>query len=123
REDTRNGSRRLSKADVGSVTQNVEQDIIALLKEMIEALKKASKGGGGGGGGGNPQNGSLIDLLAELKMIRSMQIRVNTRTLTYARQYQGEQTNDPDIRKDLAGLGARQWRISEATHHLPPGKV
>jgi len=123
REDSRNVARRLSKADVGSVTQIVEQDIIALLKEMIEALKKASKGGGGGGGGGNPQNGSLIDLLAELKMIRSMQIRVNTRTLTYARQYQGEQANDPDIRKELEGLADRQARIFDATNNLARGKA
>ena len=123
REDSRNVARRLSKADVGSVTQIVEQDIIALLKEMIEALKKASKGGGSSNGGGNPQNGSLIDLLAELKMIRSMQIRVNTRTLTYARQYQGEQANDPDIRKELEGLADRQARIFDATNNLARGKA
>ncbi|HMC90532.1 MAG TPA: hypothetical protein VKI17_13340, partial [Gemmataceae bacterium] len=123
REDSRNVARRLSKADVGSVTQIVEQDIIALLKEMIEALKKASKGGGSGNGGGNPPNGSLIDLLAELKMIRSMQIRVNTRTLTYARQYQGEQANDPDIRKELEGLADRQARIFDATNNLARGKA
>ena len=39
----RNVARRLNKVDVGPVTQVIEQDIIALLKEMIEALKKAQQ--------------------------------------------------------------------------------
>src|SRR5262249_1073462 len=35
--------RRLGKADVGTVTQSIEQDIIATLKEMIEALERAKQ--------------------------------------------------------------------------------
>ena len=65
----------------------------------------------------------LIDMLAELKMIRSMQLRVNSRTNTYARQYQGEQANDPDIRKELEGLADRQARIFDATNNLARGKA
>src|SRR5438876_9033220 len=40
RDDMQHVARRLGKADVGPVTQTIEQDIIVSLKEMIEALKK-----------------------------------------------------------------------------------
>ena len=123
RDDMLNVTRRLGRADVGSVTQLTEQDIIAILKEMIEALKKAqSPGGGRGGGSPNRGNQSLIDLLAELKIIRSMQIRVNSRTLTYAQQYPGEQANDPDIHKELENLAQRQQKIFEVTNNIARGK-
>src|SRR5438105_12639871 len=123
RDDALIVTRRLGKADVGPVTQQTEQDIIAMLKEMIEALKKAQSAGGGGGGGGKPQNQSLIDLLAELKMIRSMQIRVNLRTATYGRQYPGEQANDPDIQKELQNLADRQLKIFDVTNNIARGKA
>jgi hypothetical protein len=121
RDDATHVARRLGKADVGQVTQAIEQDIIASLKEMIEALKRAG-GGGGGGGGGKAGNKALIDLLAELKMIRSLQIRVNQRTLTYGRQYTGEQAADPDIQKELANLAQRQQKVFEITNDIARGK-
>src|SRR5262249_26691977 len=40
RDDMRTVARRFVRADVGHVTQEIEQSIIAMLKEMIEALKK-----------------------------------------------------------------------------------
>jgi hypothetical protein len=124
RDDAENVSRRLGKADVGSVTQGIEQDIIDTLKEMIEALKKAqqSKGGQSKPGEGKPGNQNLIDLIAELKMIRSLQVRVNQRTVVYARQYQGEQANEPDIQHELVNLAERQEKIFEVTNNLARGK-
>jgi hypothetical protein len=126
RDDTQQVARRLGKADVASVTQTIEQDIIATLKEMIEALKKAAQqnknsqnAGRAGNSGGNQR---LIDILAELKMIRSLQIRVNSRTTAYARRYPGEQASDPDIQKELANLARRQQKIFEVTNNIARGK-
>jgi hypothetical protein len=131
RDDATHVSRRLGKADVGPVTQAIEQDIIALLKEMIEALEKAKQDLQ------NKQqqqqqnqtppppdqrNQPLIDRIAELKMIRSMQIRVNGRTTTYGQQYPGEQANDPDIQKELANLAQRQQKIFSITNDIYRGK-
>src|SRR5262249_45439658 len=89
RSDMINVSRRLRATDVRLFTQRIENDIIATLKEMIEALKKARQDNqdrkppppGQPGGQGNQK---LIELLQELKMIRSLQIRVNKRTEDYA---------------------------------------
>jgi hypothetical protein len=71
---------------------------------------------------GQQGNQPLIDRIAELKMIRSMQIRVNSRTLTYGQQYSGEQANDPDIHKELADLAQRQQKIFSITNDIYRGK-
>lgn len=122
RDDATHVTRRLGKVDVGTVTQVIEQDIISSLKDMIEALKKkleASKSEGGGGGKGQS---ALINLLAELKMIKAMQIRVNNRTVTYARQYEGEQAKALEIRKELVNLADRQQKIFDALNNIARGK-
>jgi hypothetical protein len=126
RDDTQQIARRLGKADVASVTQTIEQDVIATLKEMIEALKKAAQQAQNSRSEGRPGNANsnqrLIDILAELKMIRSLQVRVNNRTVAYARRYPGEQANDSDIQKELANLAQRQQKIFEVTNNIARGK-
>ena len=65
--------------------------MLAALKEMIEALKKAQKDLDGKkpppgmSEAGQPEDPPLVDILAELKMIRALQMRVNTRTARYAK--------------------------------------
>lgn len=128
---------RLRKTDTGVVTVTIEDQIIDTLKEMIEALKKAQsdKKGQGGGGNGTQQPDRLLDLLAELKMIRSMQKRVNQRTEVYGKQYAGEQAPPPEagstpeereryerIQSELRDLSKRQLKISKVTHDLATGK-
>jgi hypothetical protein len=122
REDMRHVVRRLGKADVGTVTQVIENDIIATLKEMIEALKKAQKQMQANKGQSQPNpkppNQKLIDLIAELKMIRSLQVRINSRTKVYAEKYQGEQAAEPDIQKELTDLAGRQLKVTEVTDNI-----
>jgi hypothetical protein len=90
---------------------------------MIEALKKAQQNAKDGKSSQNKQSTKkLIDLLAELKLIRAMQVRVNQRTVVYAKQYPGEQANDGDIRKELGNLAQRQFKIFEATNNIARGK-
>lgn len=128
RDDMGNVQRRLSKVDVGEVTQVIEQDIIQTLKEMIDALKKQRQDMEARKSqppSGPPPPQKLIELLAELKMIRAMQVRVNNRTVTYARQYvskDGEQAGDPDIRRELRNLSERQLKIYDVTNNLYRGK-
>lgn len=128
---------RLRKTDTGVVTVTIEDQIIDTLKEMIEALKKAQsdKKSQGGGGGGMPRPDKLLDMLAELKMIRSMQKRVNARTELYGKQYAGEQAPYPEtgttpdereryerIQGELRDLSKRQQKIGKVTHDLATGK-
>jgi hypothetical protein len=126
REDMKNVQGRLSVVDVGKVTQGTEQDIIDTLKEMIEALKKARQdldNKKSPPSGQPPPNvdQKLLDQIAELKMIRSMQIRVNNRTQLYGREYEGEQAMAPRIRQELHQLSDRQERIFEVTNRIAKG--
>jgi hypothetical protein len=129
----------LRKTDTGVVTVTIEDQIIDTLKEMIEALKKAQSDkksqGGQSGQSGMQRPDSLLNLLAELKMIRSMQKRVNQRTEVYGKQYAGEQAPPPEnsstpeerehyvqIQNELKDLSKRQLKISKVTHDIATGK-
>jgi hypothetical protein len=125
REDMVNVQKRLALTDAGDVTIAIEKDIIATLKEMIDALKqaqkdqKAKKSDPKDSKSQPPnQNKKLLELIAELKMIRSMQIRVNKRTETYGNEYKGEQAAEPRIVRELQDLSNRQDRIAEVTTKL-----
>jgi hypothetical protein len=78
---------RLGEAKTDAMTQGIEQDIIAALEEMITALVKAQKDLDDKKQQQSPPPGQagendtpLVDTLSELKMIRALQMRVNTRT-------------------------------------------
>jgi hypothetical protein len=127
RDDVGHVERRLARADVGTVTQSIETDVIDTLKEMIAALKKAQRPpeppSDGRHGEPPPDPGPrperpLVDQLAQLKMIRSMQLRVNRRTQVYGEQYPGEQAADPEVRKELKNLAERQSQVGKSAADL-----
>jgi len=118
---------RLARAKVDKITQAIEEDIIAALEEMIEALKKAledaqAKDQPPDGPPGEPQEPPLVDLLAELKMIRALQMRVNRRTERYSKLIDGEQADTAELLEALDRLAQRQQRIYQVTRDLEMGK-
>lgn len=119
---------RLFRTDVGSFTLSIEDDIISTLKDMLAALKKAQQDLKDKQNqpppppGGQPPPQKLIDMLADLKMIRSLQEQINKRTKAYAAEYSGEQTADPAIQKELHGLAGRQEKVHKVTKDLATGK-
>lgn len=96
---------RIKKLLAGNYTQEIQTDIIQTLKELIEVIKeeRERKQGGGGGGAGDGQEGdqdeSLLPNSAELKMLRSLQSRVNRRTTRYEKL----RNKEDDERSRLAG--------------------
>src|SRR5262249_49624440 len=117
--------KNLNKTDVGIFTQKVERDIIDTLIEMIEAIKKAQqemKAQKSQPGQPGQQQQKLIDILAELKMIRSMQIRVNKRTEDYGKLFPGETADTADVQKELRNLAERQEKIKRIAHDIATGK-
>lgn len=128
REDMEQVTVRLAQAKVNNITQGIEQDIIAALEEMIAALVKAQKdrekkppqgGGGGGGGGGDPP---LVDTIAELKMVRALQMRVNVRTQRYSEMIKTEQAEAPELLQALGRLAERELRIHKVTRDIVVGR-
>lgn len=69
-----------------------------------------------------PQDSPLVDAIAELKMIRALQMRVNTRTERYSKMIEGEQAERPELLKSLERLAERQERIFRVTRDLHLGK-
>jgi hypothetical protein len=129
REDMKHVHRRLKGTDVGDVTVAIEEDVIETLKEMIKALEKAKKdldtkkNQAKSPEGEQPpnQDQKLLDKIAELKMIKSMQLRVNSRTELYGQRYAGEQAISDDIRAELRELAGRQERIFEVATKIAKG--
>jgi len=118
----------LNKGKVAERTQGLEGDIIESLEEMIAALDKAIKDlekkktpAGQSPPAGQPGDPPLVDKIAELKMIRALQMRINRRTLRYDRLMQDEPAEAPSLRNDLLDLAERQQRVYQATHDLAHG--
>lgn len=132
RDDMAQVGDRLDGANVGKITQGIEQDIIAALEEMIAALQKAQKDREKKKkqpppGPSQPQDQPLVDALAELKMIRSLQMRVNTRTQRYAKLLDNVDdptghATDAELREALVKLAEKQERIYQITRDLVLGK-
>ena len=64
----------------------------------------------------------LVDQLAELKMLRTLQLRINRRTKQLGRMIVGDQATDGDVVDQLQQLSERQSRVEEATYDLATGK-
>jgi hypothetical protein len=127
REDMRTVAGRLARNDVGELTQTIEQDIIEALEELIDALqremeeKKDEQQQSQQSPAGQPER-VLVDQLAELKMLRSLQIRINRRTKQLGEIISGEQATQADVVERLQELGRRQERVQDATYSIAVGK-
>lgn len=127
REDMQQVVERLAQTQVGELTQAIETDIITALEEMISALKKAQKDledkqrqpNQGQVASGEPP---LVDQLAELRMIRALQMRVNKRTQQYARLSEKDQADTPQLLEALRKLADREERIHKVTRDIVVGR-
>ncbi len=122
-DDMQSVVKRLANGKIGMMTQGLEEDVIATLEEILAALQQAIKElreqkAKGQQGEKPPGEQSLVDQLAELRMIRALQMRVNRRTTRYGKMIEGEQTLETDLLEALAKLAIRQERIFEATRDL-----
>ncbi|MFV0442763.1 MAG: hypothetical protein ACK5Q5_04235 [Planctomycetaceae bacterium] len=118
---------RLAKGDTGETSQLIEKLIVESLEEMVLSLQKELEKLKQDQQQKPPQqlqqqDRSLVDQLAELKMIRSLQNQVNRLTKQVGLEIEGERAQDPDTLKLLRDLSRRQERIQEATYDLSTGK-
>jgi hypothetical protein len=118
KEDMELVQNRLGKTDVGSFTQQTEQEIIQTLKDMIEALQKQRQEIKAGQappsqGQAPPPPKDLLDKIAELKLVKSRQIIVNKRTDSYGKLYPGEQAEAKDVQDELKKLGKDQSKLQK----------
>jgi hypothetical protein len=120
-------ARRFAQVDVSESTLAIEKEIIEALEELVEALqaeieKQKDKGEQKAGQPSPPQEPGLVNQIAELKMLRSLQYRINRRTKRLGREVEGESADRPDLVQQLKELSARQNRIQKATYDLSIGR-
>jgi RNA polymerase sigma factor (sigma-70 family) len=114
----------LEAASCGEQTQKMQKEIVARFDEMIKELEERQKNGGG-----------QAERLAELKIIRSTQKRVNDRTVVYGRVSQNGRIPRPEdakddeqrdlfgaARRDLKDLADRQGKLVRTARDLAARK-
>ena len=127
RDDAAQAAARLARADVGRETVALVGDIVSGLEEMLAAVEKAhrdqaaGRSGQGGGAGAAAGEQPLVDALAELKMLRTLQVRVNARTQRLSRLLDDDPADDPDVRGVLVRLAERQRAIERAARDIVDG--
>ena len=129
RDDMRIVVTRLERTDLGELTQAVEKEIVEALEEMIDALQKEmekskdkDKKKDDQAKDSQQQDPALVDQLAELRMLRTLQLRINRRTKVLGRMVEGEQAQEEDILGQLQNLADRQARIQKATYDMATGR-
>ncbi|TWT99748.1 hypothetical protein Pla108_06910 [Botrimarina colliarenosi] len=128
-EQTEEAATRLEAARVDSATQRLEKAALARLRHIEEVLRQTPPppqenqppGGGGEGGGGQPPPPSPIDV-AELKMLRLMQLEVLTETDAYeadtATARRSGKPLPPEWSEEGQDLAKRQQRLAELALEL-----
>ena len=133
REDMEQVSERLSEVKLGVITQGLQEDIIAALEEMLEALEQAQADQEQRRQSPlemqamPPGEQPLVDAIAELKMLKALQLRVNKRTNRYSKMLDDAddivgQANDAELIDALRGLAERELHIYQITRDLSLGK-
>lgn len=108
--------------DIGPLNLSTQQAILAALQEMLEAVRERleeiesarSDRAGQMAAGPTP----LVDLLAELRMLRSLQERIRTRTEEYQRWLASPGQDSVRLKASLRELAARQARLQEIAREL-----
>jgi hypothetical protein len=122
REDMLQVAARLRTAELGLITQQIEQEIIDSLSDAVDAVdaaiesQQAKKSAPPGAQQGQPGQQPLVDKLAELRMIRAMQARIHSRTKFWSTH---RETAEPAaLRQELNRLAEQQRRLVTATEQL-----
>jgi hypothetical protein len=124
-------ARRLTLADVGATTQETQRQIIESLSDMIDALVKSQRdfqrGASERKSKSAPGEQGLVDRIAELKMLRGLQQRINERHAQYAAKLDDPDDeygvpSDPELRAAIQRLSERQANLHRITGDLLDSK-
>ena len=116
---------RLGETKIDAVTQGIQQDILAALEEMIAATQKAQRDlekkkqqQQGQPQQGGKQEQPLVEALAELKLIRTMETRIKTTTSRYSGLLESKESTAEETLPLLQDLSERQNRLYQITRDL-----
>lgn len=132
RDDSLEAATRLARGDLAPTTVELVGEIVTGLEELLAALEKTRReepqqqpAGEGGGRPAEPNEKPLVDKLAELKMLRSLQRKVNARTDRFSRLLEAgaEQAAEAELVAALGRLAERQRAIERAASDIVSGRT
>ncbi|MDG1895941.1 MAG: hypothetical protein P8J37_13630 [Fuerstiella sp.] len=116
---------RLQDTKIGSLTQSMQTDVIEALKELIEATQremeemKSEERQQQQSQSQSQKKPPLVELMAEIRVLRSLQLRVNRRTRQINELLrEPESENQDDLSPQLGELAERQDRLRESAGEL-----
>ena len=117
---------RLARTEIGELTQTIQTDVIASLEEMIEALVAAQRDledqkkqeGEGQPSQSGQQEQPLVAAIAELKLIRTMETRIQKTTNRYSQRLESDDSRPDEVLPLLQTLAGRQNRLYKLTRDL-----
>jgi hypothetical protein len=122
RDDLNRVGERLDLAQSGTVTRQMQADIEATLKDLIDALRRTIEDRAGGGGCCGGSQPPLVPQSAELKLVMTQQKRVNTRTKEYDQAVPDQLRVTDEARDQAKELAHKQGRVEgllrEMAHRL-----
>jgi hypothetical protein len=123
--DMGNVAARLQATETGKLTQLMETDIIEALNELIKATQKEMEEMKSEERQQQQQKSQsqkkppLVELMAEIRVLRSLQLRVNRRTTQVNELLQEGETDDvAGLALQLGELAIRQNRLRESAGEL-----
>ena len=123
RGDMQDVQKLLDAQDPGAMAQAVQKEIERTLQDMIDAVRKElaerrKKAGGGGGGGGGGGKQPLVPAIAELKMIRTMEMAINRRTTELNKQVVDNKLPADQAKAEHGKLSRRQENVRKMAEQL-----
>lgn len=128
RSDMQRVAERLTATKIDVVTVGIQEDILAALEEMIAALQQAQRDlekqqqqqqqQQGEQQGGEQGEQPLVEQIAELKLIRTMETRIKSTTERYAELIGQEPAGSSDVLPLLRDLSERQSNLYRVTRDL-----
>jgi hypothetical protein len=118
----------LTERRADAPTQDAQQAAADRFAQLLDALKndpnqqgegesgENAGGGGGGGGQGPPRDG--IPPIAQLKMLRSLQIEINERTQELDALRLQQKSLSPAQQKELESLSTEQGTLADLVRNL-----
>ncbi|HRW52498.1 MAG TPA: hypothetical protein P5081_06390 [Phycisphaerae bacterium] len=115
RDDARDVADRLAAAQADATTRMLQEELEAILRDMIDAVKKQQEEleQGGGGGGGSDGNPPLLPGSAELKLLRSCQLRINKATESMHDRIDSGADDAASIQSAIEHLSIKQDKVAE----------
>ena len=112
----------LAQVNAGAITQSTQAGILETLQELLDAVKKLQEqqqaGQGGMMAGGGAGEAPLVPTSAELRMLKTSQLRVNQQTDVAAEALQKGDADPAEVTGALQRASARQAQLKDMAREL-----